>query len=140
MAHPSTAIVIPVVSEELEVETHREARGSVRVSTRVEMHDQIIETPVVHEEVVVERIPVNTLVEGDAPQVKEEGDVLIIPVLEEVIVVEKRLMLRELVRVSKRRTSTTAQETVALRRHVVDVERIEGPHVKSEVKEQGVTS
>ena len=135
MAHPSTGIVIPVVSEELEVETHHVARGRVRVSTRVEMHDQTIETPVVHEEVVVERIPVNTLVEGDAPQVKEEGDVLVIPVLEEVIVVEKRLMLRELVRVSKRRTTTTAQETVALRRHVVDVERIEGPPVKSEVKE-----
>ena len=138
MAHPSTGIVIPVVSEELEVETHHVARGSVRVSTRVEIHDQTIETPVVHEEVVVERIPVNTVVEGDAPQVREEGDVLIIPVLEEVIVVEKRLILRELVRISKRRTTTTAQETVALRRQVVDVERSEA--VKSEVKQQGVTS
>ena len=106
-------LVIPVVSEELEVETHHVARGSVRVSTRVEIHDQTVETPFVHEEVVVEHIPVNTIVEGDAPQVKEEGDVLIIPVLEEVVVVEKRLMLRELVRVSKRRTTTSAQETVA---------------------------
>jgi uncharacterized protein (TIGR02271 family) len=131
MAHPTTAIVIPVVSEELEVETHHVARGRVRVSTRVEIHDQTIETPFVHEEVVVERVPVNTLVEGDAPQVTEEGDVLIIPVLEEVIVVEKRLMLRELVRVSKRRMTTSAQETVALRHHVVDVERIEGPEVQT---------
>jgi uncharacterized protein (TIGR02271 family) len=131
MAHPSTTIVIPVVSEELEVETHHVARGGVRVSTRVEIRDQTIEIPCVHEEVVVERVPVNTIVEGDAPQVTEEGDVLIIPVLEEVIVVEKRLMLREFVRVTKRRTTTTAQETVALRHQVVDVERIESPDVQT---------
>ena len=143
MAHTSTGkavpadaaaddeLVIPVVSEEFEVETHHVARGGVRVSTRVEIHDQTVDTPFVREEVVVEHIPVNTVVEGDAPQIKEEGDVLIIPVLEEVVVVEKRLMLRELIRVSKRRTTTSAQETVAVRRHVVDVERIEGPDVQT---------
>jgi uncharacterized protein (TIGR02271 family) len=143
MAHTSTGkavpanaaaddeLVIPVVSEELEVETHRVARGSVRVRTRVEIHDQTVEIPFVHEEVVVEHVPVNTIVDGDPPQVTHEGDVLIIPVLEEVVVVETRLMLREFVRVSKRRTTTSAQETVALRRQVVDVERIEGPEVQT---------
>ena len=74
----------------------------------------------------MEHLPVNTVVEGDPPRIHEEDGVLVIPVLEEVVVLEKRLMLREVVRVTKRQVATSTSETVTLRREVVDVERVEG--------------
>ena len=74
----------------------------------------------------MEHLPVNTVVKGDPPRIHEEDGVLVIPVLEEVVVLEKRLMLREVVRVTKRQVATAESETVTLRREVVDVERVEG--------------
>src|SRR5581483_12103193 len=54
------------------------------------------------EEVQVEHIPVNRIVET-RPGVRQEGDVTIVPVIEEVITVQKRLLLREEVRVTRTR-------------------------------------
>jgi len=51
---------------------------------------------------------------------------MIVPLLEEVLVVEKRLMLREEVRISKRRNETHRPQTVTLRKEDVNVERLEG--------------
>jgi uncharacterized protein (TIGR02271 family) len=118
-------VVIPVVTEKIEVTTDRVARGKVQLHKRVETHDEVVDTPTVREEVFVERVPANTLVQGEVPQVREEDGVLLIPVLEEVVVVEKGLLLRETVRITKRRTSTTDKQTVTLRRDVVDIERVE---------------
>jgi stress response protein YsnF len=69
-------------------------------------------------------VPINAFVEGAAPQVREEDGIVIIPVLEEILVVEKRLYLREEVRLVKRVTEATSPHTVSLRREVVEIERI----------------
>jgi len=121
----SRELVIPVIAEELNVETHRVDRGRVRVNKRIESHEEVVDTPLVREEVVVERVPINTLVEGEAPAIRDEDGVLIIPLVEEVTVVEKRLLLREEVRVSRHRTTTSTPQTVVLRREVVDIQRDE---------------
>lgn len=118
-------VVIPVVAEELSVETARVARGVVRVHKRVETSEQTVPTPGVHEEVVVERIRVDRPVEGAPPEPREENGVLVIPVLEEIVVVEKRLVVREEVRVSRRRRATSGSQVVTLRREVADVERVD---------------
>jgi uncharacterized protein (TIGR02271 family) len=116
-------MVIPIVEEELTVETYRLARGKVRVNKRIETREEVVDTPVVHEEVVVEHVPVNKFVDDAAPEVRNENGVLIIPLIEEILVVEKRLFVREEVRVSTRRTTTNTPQTVVLRREVVDIER-----------------
>ncbi len=122
-ARASREVVIPVIAEELTVETHQVERGRVRVRKRVETREEAVDAPTVREEVVVERIPVNRFVDDEAPGVRDEDGVLVVPVIEEVLVVEKRLMVREEVRVSKRRTTTSTPQTVVLRREVVDIER-----------------
>jgi uncharacterized protein (TIGR02271 family) len=118
-------VIIPVVAEELTVETHRVARAKVRVLKRVETREEVVEAPVVVEEIVVERIPVNKVVADvdDLPTVREEADVLVIPLIEEVVVVQKQLLVREEVRVFKRRKTVTNPQTVVLRREVVDIQR-----------------
>jgi uncharacterized protein (TIGR02271 family) len=126
-------VIIPVVAEEIEITRDRVARGTVRVRKRVETRDETVDTPIVREEVIVERVPANTLVQGEAPQIREEDGVLLIPVLEEVLVVQKGLLLRETVRVSRRRMTRSDRQTVRLRRNVVDVERAEpGPQTPAD--------
>jgi hypothetical protein len=61
-----------------------------------------IDDPLFSEEVSVERVVVERMVD-EVPQIRQEGDVLVIPVVEEVITVQKRLLLKEEVRVSRRR-------------------------------------
>jgi len=57
------------------------------------------------EDVSIERVPVNRLV-NEIPETRSEGDVMIIPVVEEVVTVQKRLLLKEEVRVHRRRTES----------------------------------
>ena len=122
---PAEDLVIPVVAEEILIGTEQVTRGVVRVHKHVVTEEKTVDAAVSAEEIVVERLPINELVEGDAPQVREENGIVIIPVLEEVLVVEKRLLLREEVRLSKRVTSSNAPQTVTLRHEVVDIERSE---------------
>jgi uncharacterized protein (TIGR02271 family) len=76
-----------------------------------------------HDEVVVERVPINRVVEGPV-SVRSEEDTLVIPLLEEVLVVEKRLLLKEEIRITKQRVETHAPQRVTLRREEAVVERI----------------
>ena len=116
-------ILVPVMAEELTVETYRVARGKVRIHKRVETTEELVDTPVVSEQVIIEHVPMNKLVDDVAPQPRDEDGVLVIPLIEEVLVVEKRLVVREEVRISKRRSTTSTPQKVVLRREVVDIER-----------------
>jgi uncharacterized protein (TIGR02271 family) len=116
-------IVIPVVAEELTIETYRVARSRVRVDKRVETREETVDVPTIVEEVVVERIPVNKLIDDadEVPTVREEGGTTVIPVIEEVLVVQKQLMVREEVRMFKRSKPMPNTQTVVLRREIVKV-------------------
>ena len=122
-------IVIPVIAEEIAVGRQQVTSGVVRVHKRVETHTATVDAPLTTEAVTVERVPINALVEGAAPQMREEDGVTIVPVLEEVLVVEKRLFLREEVRLRRRATTVNAPQTVTLRRETVEIERVafDGP-------------
>jgi uncharacterized protein (TIGR02271 family) len=118
-------VYIPVIAEEVVIEKERVIRGAVRAHKRVETFDEVVDTPITSEEVVVERLTINTIVDDLAPHIREENGVLIIPVVEEILVVEKRLLLREEVRLSKRLTTTSVPQRITLRREVVDIERVD---------------
>jgi stress response protein YsnF len=68
------------------------------------------------ERVTVSRVPINRYVEAP-PQVRTEGDVTIIPVLEEVLIVEKKLLLREEIHLQRTTITETVTETVPVRKH-----------------------
>jgi len=113
--------VIPVLEEELAVSTREHSR-TVRVHKHVHTREETVEVPVHRDEVVVERVPIDRVVET-APQVRRDGDTMVVPVLEEVLVVEKRLMLKEEIRITLRRTAETNPQRVVLRSEEVVVER-----------------
>lgn len=116
-------IIVPVVAEELVVAKRVRETGKVRVTTRVTERQEVVDEPLEQEDVLVERVPVNRVVEGPV-EIRQEGDTMIVPILEEVLVIEKRLMLKEEVRITRRRAVTHTPQTVTLRREEVEVERL----------------
>jgi len=116
-------IRVPVIEEELEVGKRRVegARVSVRATVPRE-RDELVEQPLESMEVEVERVAINRQIDS-APDVRNEGETLVIPVVEERLVVEKRLFLREEIHVHRRRTVTQFRQNVTLRSQEVIVER-----------------
>lgn len=121
---PGEDVTIPVIREEAVIRTREVERGGVRVHKTVNTREEVVEHPTMREDVDVERVTVGRVVEA-APEVREEGDTLIIPVLEEMLVVEKRLVLKEEIRITRRRTVETEQARVVLNEEQVTVERID---------------
>ena len=114
--------LIPVVEEQLDVTKRVVETGRVRLVKTVEEYPQTVSTTLTGDAFDVERISVQQYVQ-EAPSVRVEGETTIYPVLREVVVVEKRLLLVEEIHVTKRQTKTTDEQTVNLRREVVTVER-----------------
>lgn len=116
------ATVIPVIEEEAHIAAQATEHGRVRITKRVHTQEETVDTPLRQEEVQVERVSVEQIVESPVTM-HYEGDTLVIPVMEEVLVVEKRLLLKEEVRVTKYVGETQHQETVRVRTEEVAVER-----------------
>lgn len=117
-------VVVPVIAEELVVERQTVETGRVRVSKRVNERVEVVDEPLVLEEVHVERVPVDRVVDGPVP-VRYEGDTMIVPLFEEVLVVEKRLVLKEELHITKRRREERRPQEVRLRSEEARVERLE---------------
>lgn len=113
--------VIPVASEEVHVGKHRRVTGRTRVKKVVEQTEQIVDEPLLFEDVSVERVPINQYVEEPWP-IRHEKDLTVIPVFEEVLVVEKRLLLKEEVHITKIAKERRKPEKVVVRREKVIVE------------------
>ena len=117
-------IVLPLVEETLSVGTQTLETGVVRVHKRTIERTETVSVDTLHETVSVERVPVERFL--DAPvEIRQEGDTTIVPVFEEVVVVEKRLLLREEVRITRTRSTVPQERTVALRREEAVIERDE---------------
>ncbi len=123
--------VIPVIEEHVQVGKKIVETGRVRIIKTVNEEEAHVEAPLLQEEVKVERVPVNQYIEA-APPVRYEGDVMIIPVIQEVVVIEKRLMLVEEIRVNKHQTQTNVSQTVTLRKEEVKIERTDTGNLNTE--------
>lgn len=117
-------LVVPILAEQLKIQRQKVVTGGVRLHKTVQEHVETVDEPTLQEQIQVERIPVNSFV-AEAPSVRYEGDVMIVPLLEEVLVVEKRLVLREEVRISKRGETVRKPQQVVLRREEATIDRIE---------------
>jgi len=115
---------IPVIEEELVLGRKTVATGKVRVSTRTELVEETASMNLQRENVEVTRVPIDREVDA-MPSIRTEGDVTIVPVVEEVLVVEKRLVLKEELHVRRQVTSETVDVPVTLRKQRAIVERID---------------
>jgi uncharacterized protein (TIGR02271 family) len=116
-------VVVPLHAEEVSVAKRRVVTGQVKVGTITRESEQLVEELLEHEHVEVERIAIGKQVDK-APPVREEGDTLIIPILEETVVVERRLLLKEEVRVRRTREKQPYQERVVVRKQEAVITRL----------------
>lgn len=116
-------VVVPVIAETFSVSKQTVVTGGVRLSKRVSEHTETVDEPLLHEDVQVERVPINQIV-AEAPQSRYEGDTLIVPVLEEVLVVEKRVLLKEEIHIHRTQTQVHQPQQVNVRVEDVVIEEI----------------
>jgi uncharacterized protein (TIGR02271 family) len=125
MREDNGTIVVPLLAEDVSIAKQSCTTGCVEVSIVTRQREHLVDEVLACESVEIERVPVGQIVER-APQVREEGDTLIIPVMEEVLVLERRLILKEEVRVRRVRTTRKHQECVQLRRQEATITRHSG--------------
>jgi uncharacterized protein (TIGR02271 family) len=116
--------IMPLVEEQAVILKRRKLTEGVRVRTIVSEHEELVDEPLVTEEVEVERAPLDRWVDAPVP-VRQEGDTTIVTLIEEMVVVEKRLRAVEEVRITKRRSVRHAPQHVTLRREEAVIERLD---------------
>ena len=105
--------------EELRAGTRERQAGALNVRKRVRTDRERIEVPTRREEVTVDRVPV----EGEAATEAEIGDDEVsIPLTEEEVVVEKRPVIKEEVRIRKDVVEDTEVVEEDVRREEVDID------------------
>lgn len=106
--------------EELVAGTREREAGSISVRKRVRTDREHIEVPTRHEEVSVERVPVDS--ETSATEADIGEDEVSVPLTEEEVVVEKRPVAKEEVRVRKDVVEDTEVVEEDVRREEIDVD------------------
>ncbi|GJE53193.1 hypothetical protein GOFOIKOB_6269 [Methylobacterium tardum] len=120
------SVTLPVVEETARIDKRAVETGRVRVSTLTETVDQVLRESLRSDTVEVTRVPMDrTLSPGEVPPaVREEDGVTIIPVLEEILVVEKRLVLKEELHIRRNSADEDVEVPVTLRKQRAVVERV----------------
>jgi uncharacterized protein (TIGR02271 family) len=116
-------IVMPVVAETLDVQKRKVDTGGVLIKKIVHEREEVVDEPLMREEVQVKRVPINRVVDAPVP-VRHVGNTMIISLLEEVLVVEKRLMLKEELHITKGEVETYKPQRITLRTEEAVVERV----------------
>lgn len=117
---------IPVLQEELVLDRRKVETGKgIRLNKTVSEEVWRVDDTLQQQTLDIQHIPVNAWVVGDAPTQRYEGATLVVPVLEEVLVVEKRLRLKEEIHITAKSQRQPVSERVVLRKEQVSVERFD---------------
>jgi uncharacterized protein (TIGR02271 family) len=120
-------VTVPVFEEQLSVGTRKVDTGGIRIHKTVAEHPVTLDERLLRDETVVEHVPVDRFVApGEAPTTRYEGDTLVVPVLEEVLVVERRVRIKEELHITRVRREQRHLETVMLKSEQVAIERLDG--------------
>lgn len=127
--HPSEThqsdekVIIPVIEERFRVDKETVESGKVIISKKVHESVETIDIPVTNEQVHVDRVEINQYVDTAPPAVRQEGETTIIPILKEELVVQKKLLLVEEIRITRKQVRTTTSRQDTLRKEEVVVSR-----------------
>jgi len=116
------SLTVPVIEETLVPVTSWQEAGAVEIRKTVRTVTQELDVPVRYEEATVERVPVNrVLADSESLAPHQEGDTLIVPVIHEEIVVVKRRILVEELRITKQVRTTTRHIAEPVQREEVQI-------------------
>ena len=115
---------LTLLAEELEVQKETVETGRLRVSKQTRTREAFVDETLLSEQAEVERIPVGRQI-VETPSVRQEGETTIIPIVEEVLHTERRLMLKEEIRITRRRKTERFQDRVPLRYQEAVITRVQ---------------
>lgn len=124
MSQGDSERTIPLYQERVSIEKTEAVTDSLRVSTHVEEHVVLVEENVERGHLSIERVAIKRAV-LEAPEPRQEGDTLIVSVVEERLVVEKRLFVIEEVRITRTSTTEHVSQTETVRTMRATVEHAE---------------
>lgn len=110
-------IRVPLRVEELRANTQPTELGHVRVHKDIETHEERFFVPVQQEQAVIERIPADQY-DGKGPRNANE---MIIPLMEERLVVQKQMVVKEYLRIYKEQVNKQMEVRGQVRREVARV-------------------
>lgn len=116
--------IFPVIEERLKIEKQLVESGGVRLTKLVHEREEVVDEALMKEQIHVERVPINLYIDR-ATEIRYEGDKIIIPVIEEVLV--KRLLLKEELHITKKLKIVNQPQSFTLRQEEVIVEEIQTP-------------
>ncbi len=117
-------IVVPVLAEQLNVDTVAIPVGGVRIIKRVVEEQLPIDEELRSQTAEVERVSVGRYVDGPLP-VRQSEDALVVPVVEEHILIERRWFLKEEIHIKRIEQTTRYQDTVTVRHEEATIERLD---------------
>jgi stress response protein YsnF len=107
-------IVVPLCCEELSISKRRLATQRVQVSAVTREQEIVVSEILVQETVEIEQVPVGKALDR-TPEIRQEGDTLVVPVVEEVLRIERQLILKEEIRIRRVRVARTNHQRVNVR-------------------------
>jgi uncharacterized protein (TIGR02271 family) len=115
-------LTFPVIEETAHISRRSIETGRVHVRKHVKTETHTLDVPISATTVEITRIPIEETV-SEAPSARLEGDTLIIPVIEEVTVVEKRLVVKEEIHIRQHKTTETRSMNIDLNKEQISIER-----------------
>lgn len=123
--HASEEVAIPLIEERLSIAKRQVECGRVRVQVTVEEREETVTEELLRDELQIEHVTKNVRL-TEVPRVRVEGNTTIVPVVKEVVVTEKALMLVEEIHISRRPIAEVTEIPVNLRSERATIEREPG--------------
>jgi uncharacterized protein (TIGR02271 family) len=117
---------IPVAEEKVQVNKRTTQTGAIRIRKVIQEREEVVDEPLLQQQVNIERVQVNRFVEKPVA-IRQHNETTIIPVMEEIVVVEKRLLLKEELHITTVTETVRKPQKVSLRNEEVKVEPDESP-------------
>jgi uncharacterized protein (TIGR02271 family) len=98
--------------------------GSIRVDKHVDKKVRKIAAPLLHDDVEVKRVAVNRVIQK-VPAVRTKDGVVIVPVVEEELVITKQLVLKEEIHLIRQTTKQRTVKEVEVEKERAEVRRLD---------------
>ena len=127
--------IFPVIEEQIHIQKHSVDQGGYRLSKKVSIFHETVDEPLASRSVQIERHAVGRLLPTmESPLARREGTTMIFSIVEEVLVTEKRLMLKEEIHVTQTEATIHRPVNVALRSEEMVIEPLPS-HAPSDNKD-----
>jgi uncharacterized protein (TIGR02271 family) len=115
---------LTLLAEELSVGKESVETGRLRVSKQTHTREVAVDESLRRESAEIETIPIGRRI-FEMPSVRHEGETIVVPIVEEILHTERRLILKEEVRITRRKTTEQIHDRVTLRYQEAVVTRVQ---------------